>query len=141
MLLELIRRPTERNSTVGELMLNGKRLCFTLEDMVREIKGTDVSSWKVKGTTAIPCGNYRVTLENSPRFGPSTLTINDVPGFSAIRMHAGNTSEDTEGCILLGMLIAGNEILGGTSRPAVEAVKKLVKKSIDAGEKVEISIK
>jgi hypothetical protein len=141
MLLELIRRPTERDATVGELMLDGKRICFTLEDMVREIKGRDVASWKIKGVTAIPCGNYRVTLENSPRFGPSTLTINDVPGFCAIRMHAGNTSQDTEGCILLGMLITGNEILGGTSRPAVEAVKKIVKKALDAGEKVEISIK
>ncbi|WP_223688366.1 DUF5675 family protein, partial [Streptococcus pneumoniae] len=50
----------------------------------------------------MPSGRYRVTLDTSPRFGPETLTINDVPGFTGVRIHGGNDADDTEGCIIVG---------------------------------------
>ena len=93
-------QPQTFGAITGEL---GAHLVFTLEDTVREITGKPVESWKVPGATAIPAGRYRVTLENSARFGAETLTLNDVPGFTSIRMHAGNTVVDTAGCPLLGM--------------------------------------
>ena len=98
MKITIQRAPSHGGATIGKLSIDGIMACYTLEDEVREVPGQPVSEWKIKGATAIPAGEYRVTLEDSGRFGPDTLTINNVPGFQYIRMHAGNTSADTEGC-------------------------------------------
>lgn len=140
MRLTLQRTHTNGPATFGKLYADGVYLCFTLEDEIREVTGQSVASWKIKGATAIPSGQYRVTLEDSMRFGPGTLTINDVPGFSGIRMHAGNTPADTEGCPLLGMAITNTGIAGGTSRTAVALVKEAVLNAIRKGERVMIDI-
>lgn len=140
MILTLQRIKRWMTSTTGDLLVDGQFVCHTLEDVVREVPGLPVAEWKIKGKTAIPAGRYRVTLEDSPRFGPATLTINDVPGYQWIRMHAGNTDADTEGCILLGELIHTGQIVGGTSRPAVKKVRDLVMEAINAGEEVWIEI-
>lgn len=140
MKLTLTRRASKGNCTIGRLHIDDVFACATLEDVVREVDGQPVSAWKVKGATAIPVGAYRVTLENSPRFGMDTLTLNDVPGFEYIRMHAGNTSDDTEGCILLGMQATETSLIGGTSRPAVALVKDEVRKAIKRGESVSITV-
>jgi hypothetical protein len=140
MKLTLQRRPSIGGATIGKLYIDGVYACATLEDEVREIEGVPVSAWKIKGATAIPSGEYRVTLEDSGRFGPDTLTIHDVPGFQYIRMHAGNTSADTEGCPLLGMQSTETTLIGGTSRPAVALVKSEVQQAIRAGETVTIDI-
>lgn len=128
--LTLQRRPSIGGATIGELTLDGIRIAYTLEDEIREVEGEPVSAWKIKGATAIPAGRYRVTLEHSPRFGPDTLTVNDVPGFVGVRMHAGNTAQDSEGCPLLGFQVTDTTIVGGTSKPAVEAVKAMVRTAI-----------
>ena len=140
MRLILKRTHAVGDKTFGTLSVDGRRICYTLEDTVREVPGQPVQAWKVRGLTAIPRGEYRVTLENSPRFGLGTLTINDVPGFAGVRMHAGNTAQDTEGCPLLGMAINDAGIVGGTSRPAVAAVKAVVEIALRQGEPVSISI-
>ncbi len=131
MKLTLQRTHGNQTTTWGKLFADGKFVCYTLEDLVREVAGQPVDVWKVKGATAIPSTRfvgsaYVVTLEKSPRFGVNTLTINSVPGFLGVRMHAGNTTADTEGCVLLGLAIDQRGIVGGTSRPAVEDVKNLV---------------
>ena len=125
-------------SCFGKLFADGVFVCYTLEDEVREIAGQPVADWKTKGSTAIPstlfAGQpYPLTLEFSNRFGPGTLTVRDVPGYVGVRMHSGNTAADTEGCPLLGMAIDDTGIVGGTSRPAVQAVKDLVRAVYDAG--------
>lgn len=140
MMLTLQRRPSVASTTIGELLEDGARLCFTLEDQIREVPGRPVAEWKVHGRTAIPAGRYRLILENSPRFGPDTLTIPSVPGFVGVRMHAGNTHADTEGCPLLGMQVAGAGIVGGTSRPAVALVKQRIAAAQRAGEFVWLQI-
>lgn len=138
--LVLNRSPSHAGATIGKLYADDKFLCHTLEDEIREVFNTPVNQWKIKGKTAIPAGKYRVTLENSGRFGPETLTIDDVPGFQFIRMHAGNTSDDTEGCPLLGMTATDRSLVAGTSRPAVALVKSVVKQAIAQGETVWIDI-
>lgn len=140
MKLTLQRRPSVGGATIGKLYIDGVYACCTLEDEVREIEGVPVAAWKIKGATAIPSGEYRVTLEHSNRFGPDTLTINNVPGFEAIRMHAGNTSADTEGCPLLGMQATEVSLIAGTSRPAVALVKGEVQRALSKGEVVTIDI-
>ena len=140
MKLTLKRNKLQAKRTFGELLDGNKRLCFVLEDAVREVPGKPVASWKIHGATAIPAGSYRITLENSPRFGADTLTVNDVPGFVGVRMHAGNSEQDTEGCQLLGLAVDAHGIVGGTSRPAVALVKGIVKQVIDHGETVTMDV-
>lgn len=138
--MELVLKRTRfrDNITTGQLYLNGEFLMFTLEDKVREKPGVPVQSWKVHGETAIPTGIYRVELEDSPRFGPDTPTLRNVPGFSYIRIHAGNTEKDTEGCIIVGYKVREDGIIiPGTSKPAVNDLKALIRR---ANEEVTIKI-
>lgn len=93
--LTLRRIEFYKGDTIGELYVNGKFECFTLEDTVR-------SGPKVYGQTAIPVGTYRVTLEFSPRFKVILPRLHSVPGFEGVLMHSGNTAEQTDGCILVG---------------------------------------
>lgn len=141
MKLTLKRYEANANRTFGRLEAeDGHRLCYTLEDAVREVPGRPVAEWKIHGKTAIPAGEYRITLENSPRFGLDTLTVNAVPGFTGVRMHAGNTEADTEGCPLLGMEVTPSGIMGGTSRPAVALVKEVVRQAIAEGKTVSLKV-
>ena len=133
----LQRTHSKGPATFGKLYADGVFVCYTLEDEIREQSGP-VADWKIKTATAIPSTlhtgkPYPLTMELSNRFGPDTLTVRDVPGFVGVRMHAGNTPADTEGCPLLGMAINDVGIVGGTSRPAVQAVKALVQAAIKAG--------
>lgn len=85
------------NDTTGELTIDGSDFhCFTLEDTVRD------PGVKVAGETAIPAGTYDVVVDLSNRFKRFMPHVLGVPGFDGIRIHSGNTNEDTEGCILLG---------------------------------------
>ena len=130
------REPTKAKATLGRLLIDGVFECDTLEDAVREVKGRPVAEWKIYGETAIPEGVYRVTFENSARFGPDTLTVNAVPGFEGIRIHAGNTDKDTHGCLLLGTRSAPDFV--GNSRAALAKLKAKVAEAIKRGETVEI---
>lgn len=114
--LLLQRLHSDAHRTHGDLYVNGEWECFTLEDVVREEK--------IYGETAIPEGRYRITLEHSPRFGPGTLTVHDVPGFTGVRIHAGNTEGDTRGCPLVGQIRAEKSIL--RSKAALDALKSKV---------------
>ncbi len=100
MLWLLERKEYTSNSTIGDLYLEGKFQCYTLEDRDRylEKEGNE----KVAGNTAIPRGEYRIIIDYSTRFKQKMPLLLDVPLFTGIRIHPGNTAEDTEGCILVG---------------------------------------
>ena len=96
---KLIRKIFLENVTGGELFLGDLFLCYTLEDTDRRLEEGGV---KIPGKTAIPRGVYRIELDHSVRFKRLLPHLIDVPGFEGIRIHAGNTELDTEGCILPG---------------------------------------
>ncbi len=92
----LKREKSTDKSTIGKLYLDGAYLCDTLEDIVRP------AGEKVPGQTAIPAGDYPVILNMSERFKKIMPLLLNVPDFAGVRIHSGNVSEDTEGCILVG---------------------------------------
>lgn len=96
------RLRSDPDVTIGSMTVDGEWQCWTLEDTVREVPGQPVAQWKVPGKTAIPAGGYRVELTMSARFKRLLPLLVDVPGYSGVRIHAGNTAADTEGCILVG---------------------------------------
>jgi hypothetical protein len=136
--LTLRRQPSGIDSTIGELSIDGAVECFTLEDVVREVPGKPVSEWKVPKETAIPAGTYNVIINESARFKrPLPLLVN-VPGFSGVRIHPGNTSEDTEGCILVGSQVNGDAII--ESRKAFDALFEKLKDAFESWQTVHITI-
>lgn len=94
MKLTLVRDQLSAQRTLGVLYDDVGKFCYSLEDTVRDVK--------IKGQTCIPYGTYAVKLTLSNRFQVVLPLLLDVPGFEGIRIHAGNTEADTEGCILVG---------------------------------------
>ena len=129
------------NSTLGKLVAYGKPLiAYTLEDAVREIPGVPVSEYKIKGRTAIPVGSYDLVITYSNRFKRLMPHILNVPGFTGVRIHAGNTHEDTEGCVLVGTgyaeakpLADGFDFRLQNSRSAFDAFFHMLSKALEAG--------
>ena len=81
--------------TIGHLYIDGQYFCDTLEDTIR--------TEKIAGRTAIPAGKYKVKKTYSQRFQKKLPEILNVPGFTGVRIHSGNTAKDTDGCLLLGL--------------------------------------
>jgi hypothetical protein len=96
MVIQIKRLYRTNNSTIGELSIDGKFECYTLEDKERDVK--------IKSETAIPKGTYKVIINQSTRFKRLLPLLLNVPGFAGVRIHSGNTNHDTEGCILVGQV-------------------------------------
>ncbi|MPS48558.1 DUF5675 family protein [Methylobacillus sp.] len=128
--LTLKREFPTANSMTGLLYVDGVFECFILEDIPRPKK--------VYGKTAIPAGTYRVVITHSPRFKKPMPLLLNVPGFEGIRIHAGNTADDTEGCLLPGRTRSKDFV--GQSVLAYNALFAKIKAALDKGEIVTISI-
>jgi hypothetical protein len=118
-ILEVKRHLSANGCTIGELFVNGKRFCWTLEDVVRA-KGV-----VVPGKTAIDAGKYSVILNISNRFKKlmPLLSGGTVTG-RGIRIHSGNRDADTLGCILVGFEKKPNNMEIYKSREAFEALMR-----------------
>lgn len=97
--------------TIGDLFIDGKFFCNTLEDTVRilPLLCSDTPQGikcrckeKEYVRIAIPAGHYKVTMKQSPRFKRVLPYLHDVPHFLGILIHSGNDASHTEGCILVG---------------------------------------
>ena len=102
--LKLTRNYQKDTYTIGRLYVEGDLFSNTLEDPVRDYSDPN---YKVYGKTAIPYGRYRIAMVHSPKFskrygGRKVPLLNNVPDFTGILIHSGNTAEDTDGCILVG---------------------------------------
>ena len=122
MKLVLIRHARRADYTIGRLEdENGMKVCDTLEPTWRDYKGGEM---KIPKKSAIPEGTYRVVITKSQRFGKYLPLLVGVPGFEGVRIHAGNTSRDTEGCILVGHNLQVGKVLW--SRITLEKLMKLI---------------
>ena len=97
--------------TIGHLYIDGAYFCDTLEDTVR-------TGAKIAGKTAIPAGTYKVKKTMSPRFNTLLPEILNVPNFTGVRIHSGNTAKDTDGCLLLGLNKAKGAVLNSKNAMA-----------------------
>lgn len=138
MLLTVRREPSKNGVTLGTLYADGVKEAETLEDEVREVPGEPVAKWKVPGKTAIPVGKYRVVLTHSTRFKKVLPELLNVPGFTGVRIHSGNTKEDTEGCILVGEERGPDRVL--RSREAMFELMALLDACAEAGEQIWLEI-
>lgn len=88
-MLVIVRDTFKETAILGRLFLGGTCICFTLENRSR----------------AIPCGVYNVANSRSPKFKRELPLLYgyNVAESRGIRIHAGNTSKDSAGCVLVGM--------------------------------------
>jgi len=128
------------NCTVSTLFKKDKALCFVLEDKFREVEGQPVETWKVPGKTAIPKGTYNVVMTMSARFKIVMPLLENVSGFAGVRIHSGNTSESTEGCLLCGITWDGKSDFIGESKKACTIVYGMIENELKAGNKVTLTI-
>ena len=85
----LVRYTRTEKAILGSLYLNGAFICYTLENAAK----------------AIPSGLYSIENSKSPKFGRELpLLLSDkVPSRRGVRIHAGNTYQDSTACVLVGM--------------------------------------
>jgi hypothetical protein len=147
MKLDVVRTQFGADATNGMLFVDGVFECFTLEDQVRE-------GSKIMKETAIPLGEYEIKYRNiggydskyRARYGTDwhngMLELQDVPNFTYILIHTGNTDEHTAGCLLVGEtqqdLDKGKDGFVGGSGDAYKKFYPKVRDALNAGEKVTI---
>ena len=117
-----------------------KYFCDTLEPTWRDYAN---GAYKVKGRSAIPEGRYAVVITWSPKFGAwLPLLVGDEvfrKQWSGVRIHAGNTAKDTEGCILVGQNREVGKVLD--SRIWVHRLKQKMVEAKDRGEAVWLTVR
>ena len=123
------RKESDQDSTIGTMSINGEFFCYTLEDPVREVK--------IPNITAIPEGRYEVIINFSNRFQRQMPLLLNVPNYEGVRIHYGNYSKDTDGCILLGMT-EGKDFIG-QSRNAFKDFMEVLSQ-VSTQEKIFITI-
>ncbi len=152
----LTRRWLNKDSTVSTIEdPEGRHLAYAVEDPVREPAGGPpsaaqgvvdawVRSWKVKGSTAIPYGRYRLAWTRSNRLSKArgkdafTIELIGVPGFAGIRIHKFNTAEESRGCI--GPGVSTDRVKTMASGVATEKLEKILVPLIQSGEEVYLDI-
>ena len=141
MKLTLKRIALRKTYTIGKLYIDDVYFCDTIEDTVRDINKNgkfDNGEKKIHSKTAIPYGIYEIKWTYSPRFKKYTPQLMNVPSFEGIRIHAGNTSADTEGCLILGENKQVGKVLN--SKATINKFYPIIKQACSKG-KVTIEIK
>lgn len=112
----LLKRIAKKETyTIGKLYIDGVYFCDTIEDKDRGLNQTmsinDIKKKKIYGETAIPTGSYSLVIDYSNRFKRRMAHILNVPGYEGIRIHTGNTANDSLGCIIVGKNKAVGKVL------------------------------
>ena len=135
-----MERGDSKASPKGGGLEGASYFCDTLEPTWRDYKN---GAYKVKGRSAIPEGRYAVVISWSPKFKQWLPILLGGPEFNkkwqGIRIHAGNTAKDTQGCILVGR----NQLVGQLleSRKWLYELKQKIVETKGRGEAVWLTIK
>jgi hypothetical protein len=140
----LKRTYSNKNETIGLLLIDGVLVAHVVEDEKRTVK--------VMGETRIPQGTYKIAFRSEgghhakygkmfPQLHKGMLELQNVPGFQYILIHIGNTDEDTAGCLLVGQkAVIGKDLILEGSTLAYQNVYKIIADEISAGKEVTITI-
>jgi len=138
MKIDVLRYNDNGRATLSIIRVDGLFECYGLEDERREVK--------IMGKTRIPNGTYTIKLRKEGKshekyaklfkFHEGMIHVQDVPNFTWILIHKGNTDEDTAGCLLLGRLPASD----GTIKDSATAYVKFYKKAVEAIRKEPVTI-
>ena len=125
--LRVERRWKKEGYTIGRLSVDGELWCNTLEDKDRGLHSgmavNTIKTMKVPGQTAIPRGQYEITLMATvtfrdrawaKKYGGLVPVLRKVKGFDGILIHPGNTPADTRGCILPGLNTKVGQVTSST---------------------------
>ena len=138
--LYIAKEPDGNNPGLGQPLTKGLQICDTLEPTWRDYQN---GAYKVKGRSAIPEGRYAVVISWSPKLGAWLPILLGGPEFNkqwqGIRIHAGNTAKDTQGCILVGKNREVGKVLD--SRIWLHRLKQKIVEAKDKGEAVWLTIK
>lgn len=115
--------------------MDGEYFCDTLEDPCRDLDKEE----KVMDETAIPAGTYEVIVNVSAKFKRKLPLLLNVPHFTGIRVHKGNTDKDTSGCILVGENRIPGRVINSTSYEL--RLTRVLEEAMVAGEKITITVK
>lgn len=128
MRITLIRIANKPTYTIGKLYIDGVYFCDTLEDVDRGLDDSmeekEILKKKIKDNTAIPTGIYPVKITYSPKYKKLMPLVDNVKGYSGIRIHSGNTHKDTSGCLLVGKNKEVGKVL--ESRKTFNALYKIL---------------
>lgn len=106
MKLDLVRIANRPTYCIGKLYIDGEYFSDVIEDTDRGLDDSmsveEILKKKIKGETAIPTGHYKIEITYSPKYKRMMPLLIGVKGYSGVRIHSGNTSKDTEGCLLVG---------------------------------------
>jgi len=131
--MRLVRGKANVASVEGKLYIDGVFECYTVEDRPRDKK--------VYGMTGIPAGIYKVVVTMSNRFKKRLPLLLDVQGFEGVRIHSGNSSKDTEGCIIVGSINnRTDDDWVGASKVAMQRLLHKIEDALAVKEKVTIEI-
>lgn len=119
------------NGTNGDLLLDGEKVCSTIELPWKDNKPRG---------SCIPEGEYELRKRWSQRFGEHFILV-DVPGRSSVLIHPANDAlKELKGCIAPVSLLIG-EGKGSGSRPALAKLKKIIDQRLKKGNKIFLIIK
>lgn len=127
MKLHLQRKYRKDKYIIGNLYIDDVFFCNVIEDrdrgLTQDMPLSEIKKIKVMHETAIPYGTYKVSLTYSPKFKRILPLIENVPGFTGIRIHSGNTESDSSGCLVVGE----NKVKGKVINSKI-TLEKLLKK-------------
>jgi hypothetical protein len=98
----------------------------------------DIRKIKVPHETAIPTGVYKVIVNLSPAKKRMLPRLLDVPGFSGILIHRGNTKSDSSGCILVGENKVKGKVINSTLYE--KRLVEILTEAQENGEEIRIEI-
>lgn len=142
--LKLKRIALQDTYTIGRLYVDNHYFCDIIEDKVRDLARES----KVYSKTAIPYGKYEVTMKvQSPKYSQRASyawcngylpRLLNVPHFDGILIHAGNTAEDSAGCLIVGENKVKGQVIN--SMATLKRLVSILKYASDSGDKIWITI-